>query len=100
VSKAFEGLHFTDRASLVLRILWRARALPNADLDLLCYTPEEFEKKKEEKGIIREKPQSMGNRHNSLGNALSYDPPHSGGASMQGPELLPPGHLGRRVSPP
>jgi len=40
-------MHFTDRISYVLRILWRNKVLPQVDLDILCYTPREFEKKNE-----------------------------------------------------
>jgi len=54
VSKVFEGMHFTDRASYVLRILWEADTLPPVDVDLLCYTPEEFEERRREISIVRE----------------------------------------------
>ncbi|MEM0153617.1 MAG: nucleotidyltransferase domain-containing protein [Ignisphaera sp.] len=54
VSRVFETMHFTDRASYILKILWKNRALPKVDIDILCYTPEEFEKKKKEIGIVRE----------------------------------------------
>lgn len=54
VSKIFESMHFTDRASFVLKILWKNRALPMVDMDILCYTPDEFEKKKNEIGIVKE----------------------------------------------
>lgn len=47
VSRVFEKMHFTDRISYVLRILWRNKVLPQVDLDILCYTPREFEKKNE-----------------------------------------------------
>jgi len=52
VSKVFEGMHFTDRASYVLRILWEADILP--PVDLLCYTPEEFEERRRKISIVRE----------------------------------------------
>lgn len=54
ISKVFENMHFTDRASYVLKILWKNRALPRVNVDVLCYTPNEFERKKEEIGIVRE----------------------------------------------
>ncbi|MCS7098355.1 MAG: hypothetical protein NZ922_05210 [Candidatus Methanomethyliaceae archaeon] len=47
-------MHFTDRASYVLKILWRNKVLPAVSIDVLCYTPNEFEKKKREIGIVRE----------------------------------------------
>jgi len=83
----------------VLRILWRAKAPPNTDLDLPCYTPEEFEKKKEEIGIVREEPQSMGNSYNSLRKTLpAMSPPHPKGGLNAGPELPPPGHLAQGLA--
>jgi len=54
VSRAFEGMSFTDRATHVLKILWREGALPPVDVDLLCYTPEEFEERRREISIVRE----------------------------------------------
>jgi len=54
VSNVFRGMHFTDRASYVLRILWEEGVRPGVDVDLLCYTPEEFEKKRGEVGVVRE----------------------------------------------
>lgn len=54
ISKKFEGVKFTDRASLVLKILDREEALPKVGLDILCYTPEEAERKKKEISIVRE----------------------------------------------
>lgn len=54
VSKVFEGMHFTDRITYILKILWKNRALPHVDLDILCYTPEEFERKRREVSIVRE----------------------------------------------
>jgi len=54
VSKRFEGMHFTDRATYVLKILWREGALPPVDVDLLCYTPEEFEERRREISIVSE----------------------------------------------
>lgn len=49
VSKKFEGIHFLERIYQLLE-LWDC----DADVDLLPYTPGEFEKKKEEIGIVRE----------------------------------------------
>ncbi|MDW7971575.1 MAG: nucleotidyltransferase domain-containing protein [Nitrososphaerota archaeon] len=54
ISKIFENMHFTDRAPYVLKILWRNKVLPAVSIDVLCYTPNEFEKKKREIGIVRE----------------------------------------------
>ena len=54
VSQAFEGMSFTDRASYILRILWNQNALPRVDIDILCYTPREFKKKKNEISIVKE----------------------------------------------
>ncbi|NPA97202.1 MAG: nucleotidyltransferase [Crenarchaeota archaeon] len=54
VSSRFRGIHFTDRASLILKILWESDTLPRTGIDLLCYTPEEFEKKSKEISIVRE----------------------------------------------
>ncbi|MDK2783893.1 MAG: uncharacterized protein PWP49_630 [Thermococcaceae archaeon] len=52
VSKAFRKKHFTKRSSEVLRALWNAGIV--GDFEILCYTPEEFEKKKRSLGIVRE----------------------------------------------
>ena len=49
VSKKFDGIHFLDRIYRLLE-LWDY----DWDVDLLPYTPEEFEKKKKEIGIVRE----------------------------------------------
>ena len=55
VSRFFEGMHFTDRSSLILRILWEEGVMPSGvDVDALCYTPEEFERKRREIGVVRE----------------------------------------------
>lgn len=54
VSNVFESMHFTDRASYVLKILWENKALPKVDMDILCYTYDEFERKTKEIGIVRE----------------------------------------------
>ena len=48
VSPDFEGVHFTERASGVLRSL-----TAHFPLDLLCYTPKEFEEKRKQIGIVR-----------------------------------------------
>jgi len=48
VSPDFEGKHFTERASEVLRTL-----TTHFPLDLLCYTPKEFEEKRRQIGIVR-----------------------------------------------
>jgi len=51
-SKALEGIHFTHRAIYVLKILWREGALSPVDIDVLCYTPEEFEKRRREISVV------------------------------------------------
>lgn len=52
VSRAFKGEHFTKRSSEVLRALWKAGIV--GDFEILCYTPDEFERKKKSLGIVRE----------------------------------------------
>jgi len=37
-----------------LKILWREGALSPVDVDLLCYTPEDFEEKRKEISIVSE----------------------------------------------
>ncbi|RLG14002.1 MAG: nucleotidyltransferase [Candidatus Nanohalarchaeota archaeon] len=54
ISKKFENIHFTQRTTHILKILYKSKTLPKVGLDILCYTPEEFEKKKKEIGIIKE----------------------------------------------
>jgi predicted nucleotidyltransferase len=49
VSKKFEGIHFLQRISMLYQ-LWDY----DYDLDVLGYTPEEFRRKKEEVGIVRQ----------------------------------------------
>ncbi len=49
VSAAFEGTRFTERLAAV-RDFW---ALPER-LEVLCYTPAEFERKRHEIGIVSE----------------------------------------------
>jgi predicted nucleotidyltransferase len=48
VSDAFRNIRWLDRPVMVLEVL----DLPFG-VDLLCYTPEEFRKKREELGIVR-----------------------------------------------
>ncbi len=48
VSPDFEGKHFTERSSEVLRSLTF-----HVPMDLLCYTPKEFEEKRGQIGIVR-----------------------------------------------
>ena len=52
ISKAFKGEHFTKRSTEVLRTLWSAGVA--GDFEVLCYTPEEFERKKKSLGIVKE----------------------------------------------
>lgn len=49
VSKDFEGIFFTDRISKVYRF-WDG----DLSLEVLCYTPEEFEKKKGMIGLVQD----------------------------------------------
>lgn len=49
VSKKFEGVHFLKRIEQVLSF-WE---LDN-DVDIISYTPEEFQKKKNQIGIVNE----------------------------------------------
>jgi hypothetical protein len=46
VSKAFDGISFPERPTPLLK------ALTVSDVELFCYTPEEFEKRREGFGII------------------------------------------------
>ena len=47
VSEAFRGLPFLERSAKVL-----AEVDPPFAVDLLCYTPQEFEAKREELGVV------------------------------------------------
>jgi predicted nucleotidyltransferase len=49
VSSSFEGIHFLDRLTMLFE-LWDY----DFDLDILAYTPKEFEEKKEEIGVVNE----------------------------------------------
>ena len=49
VSEMFEGIHFLERIRMLYE-LWDY----DFDLDILAYTPEEFEAKKKEIGIVSE----------------------------------------------
>lgn len=49
VSEKYRGIPFTDRMTELFR-LWNMAK----DVDFLCYTPEEFELKKKQIGIVRE----------------------------------------------
>ncbi len=49
VSSSFEGIHFLDRLTMLFE-LWDY----DFDLDILAYTPKEFEEKKEEIGVVSE----------------------------------------------
>jgi len=53
VLKVFEGMGFADRATYVLKMLWREGA-PPVDIDLLCYMLKEFEERRKEINIVRE----------------------------------------------
>ena len=48
VSKSFKGMHWLDRISEVVK-LWE----PMIDIDVLPYTPEEFEEKKKNSSTVR-----------------------------------------------
>ncbi len=54
VSARFHGMHFTDRASRVLKAIRDSGVRPGVDVETLCYTPEEFERKRHEMGIVAE----------------------------------------------
>jgi len=49
ISKDFEGVSFYERMDKLI-LLWESPL----DLEALCYTPEEFEQKKKEIGIVAE----------------------------------------------
>lgn len=49
VSKKFEGIHFLERLFMLYQ-LWDY----DYDLDILGYTPEEFTRKEEEIGIVKQ----------------------------------------------
>ncbi|MFB6246463.1 MAG: nucleotidyltransferase domain-containing protein [Candidatus Pacearchaeota archaeon] len=49
VSEDFSGLSFRERIIEVQR-LWNG----DVELEVLCYTPGEFEKKKQQQGLVRE----------------------------------------------
>jgi len=49
ISKDFEGVSFYERMDRLI-LLWESPL----DLEALCYTPEEFEHKKKEIGIVAE----------------------------------------------
>ncbi|MBI3075875.1 MAG: nucleotidyltransferase domain-containing protein [Deltaproteobacteria bacterium] len=48
VSRAFEGVPFLERATRVIEAV--GLAVP---ADLLCYTPQEFARKRRERGIVQ-----------------------------------------------
>ena len=52
VSNKFKQTPFVERPTQVLKALYKEGIV--APIDLLCYTPQEFEKKKQEIGIVRE----------------------------------------------
>ena len=49
VSRCFKNMKFLDRMTEVLELID-----PPVGIDILCYTPEEFARKKEEIGIVQE----------------------------------------------
>ncbi len=49
VSRDFEGIPFHERMDELI-LLWKSPV----DLEALCYTPEEFERKKKEIGTVRQ----------------------------------------------
>jgi hypothetical protein len=49
VSDSFEGIHFLDRLTMLFE-LWDY----DYDLDILAYTPKEFEEKRREIGVVHE----------------------------------------------
>lgn len=48
VSKQFQGVHFLDRITTVLR-----QCRVDFAAEILCYTPDEFEKKKKQIGTVQ-----------------------------------------------
>lgn len=48
VSKSFEGVPFIERA---YQVIWILRT--PFPIEIICYTPEEYERKKDEIGIVR-----------------------------------------------
>jgi len=48
VSPAFEGMHWLDRISIVVK-LWDSLS----DIDALPYTPKEFEEKRKSSSVVR-----------------------------------------------
>ncbi|MCX8175775.1 MAG: nucleotidyltransferase domain-containing protein [Candidatus Bathyarchaeota archaeon] len=52
VSSRFKNVEFIERPVSILRILYNEGV--KKSLDILCYTPEEFRKKSQEIGIVRE----------------------------------------------
>ena len=51
VSNAFEGISFRDRIDKVLSLI---EGFVGADIEPLCYTQNEFNKRKNELGIVKE----------------------------------------------
>ncbi len=49
VSKAFEGVNFYERCARIRRL-----APPDTPFEILCYTPEELERLREESSFLRE----------------------------------------------
>jgi len=49
VSDSFEGIHFLDRLTMLFE-LWDY----DYDLDILAYTPKEFEEKRREIGVVHD----------------------------------------------
>ena len=49
VSEKYRGVPFTDRMTELFR-LWNL----TTDVDFLCYTPEEFDRKRRQIGIVRD----------------------------------------------
>ncbi len=47
VSPRFDGIPWPNRPALVLQLIY-----PRQSADILCYTPEEFEQKRREAGIV------------------------------------------------
>ena len=48
ISNDFKDIRFTDRIGNIIEF-WN----PPIDLEVICYTPEEFEKKKKQIGIVK-----------------------------------------------
>jgi len=54
VSDRFKNVEFVERPGVVLRVLRAEGVRVGVGVDLLCYTREEFERKRREISVVRE----------------------------------------------